>query len=33
MEAAEEIKGNDTAKFILAAACLKNISEFSIALF
>lgn len=32
-EAFEEIKENDTAKYILLAACIKNVSEFSIALF
>ena len=32
-DATYEISENPTAKFILAAACIKNVSEFSIALF
>ena len=32
-EATLEIGENPTAKFVLAAACIKNVSEFSIALF
>lgn len=33
MDSFEELKGNDTAKWVLAASCIKQIGEFTIALF